>query len=294
MMRCAALGSLVAIVLGVAVAEAQVCYPPAAHSVSYVCHQSDCVNSGDQVGSPAESSRSNSYLYSTSSYSYNFGADAALAMDFAEFDLSLYSGGSSDVYFYENNSVGSSVTGTLFDCITIDGYTGGGILHIPFHVTGQRAMSWSAGGTFVPAQPLAGASFGITCGPVPVGVPTPLPCDDPGFSYSDDGVIDEMMEVSFPFAFGQQISLSLGAGASTGVGYTGMGQPGVMQGMAAIDLHGVMHDAWVTDPAYNVLPGVTITATSGFDYLNAPEPGAAAGVTAALFALGALRRRRRS
>lgn len=292
-MRCAALGLVVAILLGGAVAEAQVCYPPAAHSVSYVCHQGDCVNSGDQVGSPAVSSRSNAYVYSTSSLSYNFGADAALAMDFAEFDLSLYSGGSSDVYFFESNGVGSSVSGTLFDCITIDGYAGGGILHIPFHVTGQRMMSWSAGGTFVPAQPLAGASFGINCGPVPVGVPTPLPCDDPGFAYSDDGPIDELIDLSFPFAFGQQISLSLGPGASTGVGYSGMGEPGIMQGMAALDLHGVMLAAWVTDPAYNVLPNVTITATSGFDYLNAPEPRSAAGLAAALLVLEALRRRRR-
>lgn len=61
--------------------------------------------------------------------------------------------------------------------------------------------------------------------------------------------------------------------------------------MVELQVQGQLLPIYVTDFGGNPLPGVSISATSGLDYLHpVPEPGAAVGAVAALAALVALHR----
>jgi hypothetical protein len=186
------------------------------------------------------------------------------------------------------NNANSFSNGDVFDCISVGGSTGPGRMHIPIRLRGDAFVSWTVTGAYVPPESLdpAGSQLTILCA---TGIPD---CVDPSFVFDVSQPIDTTVELVFQFNFGTPLYIQYGPRVSTGVGYAANGSAGFLDGTATLDVEGVLLPAYVTDLAGTVLPGATISATSGFDYLHpVPEPGAAAYALAAFATLLTLRRR---
>jgi hypothetical protein len=265
------------------------CFPPGLYSRSRACdfYSADCGDSGSLSGNPAVSSVSHGWMNTE----VNLGATADFTLRLGSFDANAHAGGSAEIHDSTGTGANGSASGFWYDCLTLTGGSGPAYLHIPVHLTGARTLSWSATPEYVPTPgvDLAGANAGMSCSAGTVGSPVPTACSDPNFPFTDSGPIDQTFEIVFTFTFGQQVSLQLGPYASAGVGAAGNGSSGSMQGMAEIDLHGQFLPAYVVDFTGHTVGGASLVAASGFDYLTAPEPGAAFAVLAALTALAALR-----
>ncbi len=290
--RCLAISSAV-VALGFAVAasaRAQDCgFVPNAFSSSSVRFGSDVRSSGDIAGRPAVSSRSFSFI---SEGAYNVGTEAAFSTDADAFDGSTSVGGSITIDPIYARGTGGTAAGIWRDCVTIGGHVGDGQLHIPIDLDGVRTISWSIGGAYVPPQgsvPIGRALAYVFCTAFTVGAVSPDTCPDFTFEWLDAGAIDETVLLIAPFTFGAPLDLRIDSTVSVGLGYsTPTGETGTLTGSAAIDLAGTLRAATVTDGNGTPIAGATVTAESGFDYLNAPEPSAA---LAAFVALASLRGR---
>lgn len=296
-MRNPMLGALLALLAAAAPeALAQSCPLVRVTSRSRVCDvfNFSCIDSGLIEGSPAESQRSGTPSGPTS----DLLGDAALTMDFAGFVSDLFAGGSTPIYPTGSNGVNAVVLGTVDDCLTFGGGAGAGRFHLPIHLTGAAAISYSASSTWTGPGNLAGGNMQINCFAFPIGGGAATPCDPPDLlSFTAENTpVDTTVELVVPFEFGQSVTFQLLATGRASVGYAANGDDAFMEGRADVVVQGALQPAYVTDAFGAPIAGATIASGSGFDYLTAPEPspiGVGAGALAAL-AIGASPRRRRT
>jgi hypothetical protein len=274
-----------------ATSHAQDCgFVPTGASGSNVRYGGDIRSSGDVFGRPAISSQSFTFL---SEGHYNLGAEAALAIDADAFGGTASAGGFVTIDPIYTGGGAATASGVWRDCLTISGHAGTGQLRIPIQLDGARTVSWSIGGAYVPpqgSQPIGVARAYVSCTAFTVGVPGPETCPDFSFQWLDSGAIDEIVTLIAPFTFGSPLDFRIDPTLSVGLGYSSpTGQTGLLTGNAALELTGTLLAASVTDAIGTPLAGVTIDAESGFDYLTAPEPGAALATLLALASLAAVR-----
>jgi hypothetical protein len=243
---------------------------------------------GPFSGHPARSSLSSGFTGD----GYNVSGEAGLTMDQGWFATRVRVGGDLAIRPFASNGGGASTIGNVFDCLLIDGYQGGGRLHVPIRLTGGTLVSWTIGGVYVPPAGLDPAVARTTILCAANAGNTLLPCDDPSFVWDASAAIDTTVELVVPFTFGTGFALQYGPRASTAVGYAASGSEGFLSGTAWLDLEGRLEPASVRDLGGNLLPDATITTLSGFDFLHPiPETDASASAIAALAALAARRRR---
>jgi hypothetical protein len=286
-----AIASIVLALAAGAPSRAQDCgFVPTGASWSNVRYGGDVRSSGDVFGRPAVSSQSFTFI---SEGKYNFGTEAALAVDADAFDASASVGGSVTIDPIYAGGGGGTASGVWRDCVTISGHAGAGQLRIPIDLDGARTISWSIGGAYqVPggSLPIGVARGYVSCTAFTVGAVVPDTCPDFAFEWTDSAAIDETVTLIAPFTFGAPFDFRIEPTVSVGLGYsTPTGQTGVLAGNVGIDLTGTLLAATVTDTLGTPLAGVTIDAESGFDYLTAPEPGATLAALLALASLAAVR-----
>jgi hypothetical protein len=96
----------------------------------------------------------------------------------------------------------------------------------------------------------------------------------------------------FGFTFGQPVEFQVGPELSDTLADPGSGDAEAtasLTGAADVTLVGTLLPARITDAGGTALAGATLQASSGFDYLTAPEPSGA--WCAAAIALALLRQR---
>jgi hypothetical protein len=266
-------------------------YPPGVTSYARACAPTtDCLDSGSQAGHPAASSVSKGGAFE----GFNFSSNSALGFDNGWFSSSLHTGGSETIYPFSSNGAGSNVVGDTFDCLTVSGGVGTARLHIPVAIQGDAFVSWSIGGAYQVPDSIDPASSRLTmhCAGYHYGSSSYGACGgEYDAIYDVSQPIDTTFEMVFQVNFDDPLTIQYGPRISSGVGYAASGSDGFLEGTANLVLEAQLLPAYLTDFGGNVLPTPTIVATSGFDYLHpAPEPSDAAGVAAAILALGAIRR----
>ncbi len=240
-------------------------------------------------GAPATSIRSD--LGQLVDISYNFAASSAMTQANGSFDLDTSVSGSSDILGGTSHGANANVNGALGDCLTFGGHVGTGVAHLPLRLTGSASLGWSvaAGSQYVPPNgfSLAEVQFRITCG---VQDPNGFPdCPDLEQYWFSNQTVDTTFDVTFPFTFGTPIGIALLTSIGSRASYAANGSTGHFDGFANVAIDGEFGPLTVTNGGAP-LANVTVTSKSGHDYLNAPEPGAAAGIAAALIALAWRRR----
>lgn len=206
--------------------------------------------------------------------SYNYGVSAALIQDFGFFDLAVRTGGSTDILEFSVLGGSTDVSGDRRDCLTFAGGSGSGLAHLPIRLAGGVSIEWSFGGAYVPpggSAPPAEVQLQILCVVRNLGSPTFGTCNDFDLRWSASEAIDATFELVFPFTFGAPITLLLQTDGYSRLIYSSTGSTGSLDGFAEAGLRGELQPLYVTDLGGSPLPGATLTATSGFDYLTAPE-----------------------
>jgi hypothetical protein len=241
------------------------------------------------TGDPAVSSVSKGYASPVGGYS--FQADSALTIGPQFFGSRSHLGGFSA--YAPSGADGHSI-GYVYDCLTFSGYQGGARAHIPIKLSGSAFVSWSSSDSYVPANIFdpAYARIRIPCGGYAYGSSTTSACSSPDLIFDTTQTIDTTVELVFPFSFDDPISFGFGPTVTASFTFARTGIS-LMQAMVTLQVQGQLLPIYVTDFSGNVLPNVSISATSSVDYLHpVPEPSEAASVVAALAALVALRRAR--
>lgn len=159
-------------------------------------------------------------------------------------------------------------------------------------VRGAGRCGWSSSGVYVPANIFdpAYARLFIACAAYSYGTSTLSDCYDPDFIFDTSQTIDTTAELVFPFNFGDPITIQFGPRVDTRFSNAN-GTGDLLQAIVDLQVQGQVLPIYVTDFLGNPLPSVSVSATSGFDYLHpVPEPDAPAGAVAAFAVLVALRR----
>jgi len=261
-------------------------YPPSVTSESGVtANVGYSLDSGTQTGHPAKSSVLKAYM---EPIGYNAEADSALSIDVQYFTSITHIGG----FTKDPSGGGGESTGYVFDCLTFGGYPGSGQAHIPIELSGSAFVSWASSGIYVPANIFdpAYARIMISCSAYSFGTSTPGACYDRDFIFDTSQTIDTTAELVISFNFGDPVTIQFGPRVNAGYSYV-HGTADELQFMVDLQVQGQLLPMYVTDFGGNPLPNVTLSATSGFDYLHpVPEPDAPAGAVAAFAVLVALRR----
>ena len=290
--RRALLGILLSVIASPAIA--QTCDPVGATSLSQACGgPSWCFDSGAQAPVFPPSSSSIFHVFTDPTF-LDFQVSGTGIVNVGSFGATAHASGFTKVD-RATHGAGAQVDGTFSDCATAGGYSGAGVLHIPIHLTGSRAITYTPGGYTPPpppSPPPSRAQLRIVCAAATVGSGAATPCDDPQIFWETSGDIDTTVELVFGFTFGQPVEFQFGPQLLASVGDPGSGDvdaTGVLTGDADVTLAGTLLSARITDVGGSLLPGATFEANSGFDYLTAPEPsgsGAAAGIALALLRRG--------
>lgn len=305
LLSCLAL--LGALLIGVAFpAIAQTCDPAGATSLSqacgwfgdckFRCNSLICFDSGAQAPLFPPVSSSVFHVFSDPTF-LDFQVSATGIVNVGSFGATAHASGSTTVDRSEHGATAQN-TGIFNDCATAGGYSGAGVLHIPIHLTGSRALTYSPGGYTPPPPPSPPPSYAqlrILCGAMTVGSGVATNCDGPSSLWEASGDIDTTVELVFGFSFGQPVKFSFASELLATVGDKGNGvaeATGSLTADADVTLAGTLLPAYITDPAGSPLVGATLQSDSGFDYLTAPEPRGA--WAAAAIALALLRRARQS
>jgi hypothetical protein len=262
-------------------------------STSQVCTTIEgCVSDSefDSTGGTAFSSRSEGAQAPEIGFNYVVSATATHADGLFDFALSV--AGATDIFEFGSYSGSADSAAARGDCLTFGGHSGAGVARLPIRVVGGTSIEWTIGGSYVPPPSFEPGfvRFRILCGVLEQGGAFGN-CTDFDVEWTGDGAIDTTVDIEFGFSFGTPIGISLDARLDSRLGYLANGTgPGVLQGLTSVDLGGTLQPLVVTDTTGAPLANVTLTSDSGFDYLTAPEPGAAA-TAAGLLASLALRRR---
>ena len=138
--------------------------------------------------------------------------------------------------------------------------------------------AWQNGSSYV--------QLGVGCSSNLPGSPTTLgTCPAGGLTFTNDAVVDEVIDVDVPILLGQPVQFMIQLSLSAGTGRVyGSANPFTGRTEGAIEAESL--GAVVLDAGKNPIPGAPISlGESGFDY--APEP------SSLLTALAPLRARRR-
>lgn len=258
-------------------------------STCQICQEGNNCETGSTVTTPgqlADMSRS----WTGTLDGFSFAAAAAVATDFVGF--SVFARGSgfhnppNQSSFINLVSRGGNAYGNFNDTITAGSGGGTGFLRLPLHLVGTASISWQNG--------FGSAGLGISCQSYEPGAIVTLgPCTGASLAFTNDAVIDQVVNVDIPILLGSPVTytVTVVAGAASGYAY---GDLVPFAGQAEISVGTLPFEgAIVLDASRQPIPGATVSvAESGFDYQAAPEASSWFGTLAAFAALAALRNRR--
>jgi MYXO-CTERM domain-containing protein len=248
------------------------------------------ISSGPQYGHPARSQAS----VLDAVEGINVYASGVMVIDNGGFSAFSHAGGNLTIHEFSSLGGGANSLGVITDCLTFSGTTGTARAHIPIALTGDAAISWSIGGSYMPPETLdpASARLTINCAAASYDPFTISGCDDFDLVIDASADVDQTIELVFQFTFDVPITIQLSAIVGTGVGYAANGSPGALAGAATFDVAGTTLPMYITDIFAGGNPEVTLSATSGYDWFHpTPEPGGTA--LAGVLALALMRGKRR-
>lgn len=260
-------------------------------STCQICQEGNNCETGATVTTPGQlADMSRFWTYTSDGFA--FAAAASVATEYAGFSAFARGSGSHNPpgqsSFINLVSRGGSAYGNFNDTITAGSGGGTGFLRLPLHLVGTTSVSWQNG--------FGSAGLGISCQSYEPGAIVTLgPCTGASLTFTNDTVIDQIVNIDIPILLGSPVTytVSVVAGAASGYAY---GNAVPFAGQAEITVGTLpFAGAIVLDASRQPIPGATVSiGESGFDYQAAPEASSWLGTLAALSVLPSLRGRSRT
>jgi len=256
------------------------------------------LTSPTNYGSPASSSISRQLDFPGT----NIGAEARMTIDYRQFTAYASASGSTEIQPFASIGNGATTEGYIQDSLVISGGAPGtgGVLLLPWDVTGEVGTSWTITGAYgTPPNDPGRVVFAINCTSYFNASPNQgSVCSSYSALWTSNTSVNDRVTMSIPFQFDEPLTYNMSVTLGAGLSYSANGSDGFLTGSAIGNFEntGLLQPAIVVDGSGNVIPGVTITSTSGVDYQATAVPIPAMGLwllpACAAFVRLSVRRRR--
>lgn len=237
------------------------------------------LTSETNYGSPASSSISRQLDFPGT----NIGAEARMTIDYRQFSTYASASGFTDIQPFSSIGNGARSEGYIQDSLLISGGppgTGGFVL-LPWEVTGEVGISWTVTGAYAPPPvDVARVVFAMNCSSYVNATNQGSVCGSYSNVWTSNASVDDSVTMSIPFQFDELFTYTTYVTLGAGLSYSANGSDGFLTGSSIGNFEntGLLQAALVVDGSGNVIPGATITSTSGVDYQVAAVPVPAMGL----------------